>query len=148
MAQFTQFLDPYSGPVINIGISISKQRRAALIKEGFTVPDIQAVRALLDTGASGTCVDPSVLEALKLTPTGTIQIHTPSSGSTPAEAEQYDVGILVPGQQNQHPLIEDTVPVTSAVLSVQGIGALIGRDILSRCLFIYNGASSSFTLAF
>lgn len=40
------------------------------------------------------------------------------------------------------------VPVVEAHLSFQGIQALLGRDILSNCLFLYDGQSGVFTLAF
>ena len=39
-------------------------------------------------------------------------------------------------------------PVIASVLSVQGIEALVGRDILDRCLLIYNGSEGRFTFAF
>lgn len=47
------------------------------------------------------------------------------------------------------PLIVATLPVISAeLLVVQGFHALIGRDILDRCLFVYNGTTQLFTLAY
>jgi hypothetical protein len=36
----------------------------------------------------------------------------------------------------------------AADLSVQGIDALIGRDVLRDCIFIYNGSVGLFTIAF
>ena len=149
MAQFTLQIDPFNGPVILAGISVSSQRRTALEKANLAVPELQEIRALIDTGASATCIDPAILEALNLTPTGTTLVHTPSSGGNPEEADQYDVAIVVPGWTNQQqPLVIDAVPVIASVLSVQGIEALIGRDILGRCLLVYNGSEGRFTLAF
>lgn len=47
------------------------------------------------------------------------------------------------------PLIFQTIPVIAAdLLEAQGFHALIGRDILSRCLFSYNGEVGIFTLAY
>jgi hypothetical protein len=38
--------------------------------------------------------------------------------------------------------------VASELLGAQGFHALIGRNILSQCLFHYNGAMGLFTLAY
>lgn len=40
------------------------------------------------------------------------------------------------------------VPVIASDLSLQGIDALVGRDILARCLFVYDGPANMFSLAF
>jgi hypothetical protein len=76
-------------------------------------------------------------------------VHTPSTGATPAAADQYDVGLAIFAGTNQAPLFLATVPVIAAeLLQAQAIHALIGRDILSQCVLHYNGAVGSFTLAF
>ena len=79
MPHFTLNLDA-SGPVVNAGVSVSEGRRQALLAANEPVPEIQVIRALIDTGASFTSIDPAVLAALNLTPTGTIDIVTPSTG--------------------------------------------------------------------
>ncbi|HZF12839.1 MAG TPA: hypothetical protein VFE33_28965 [Thermoanaerobaculia bacterium] len=115
------------------------------------MPKPVPISALIDTGASCTCVDPSVLLGLKLTPTGSVSVNTPSTGATPHEAEQFDVALVIPAPSGQ-PLVFQTIPVVSAELLIaQGFHALIGRDILDRCFFAYNGnngAGGIFTLAF
>ena len=113
------------------------------------IPAPVTIRALVDTGASCTCIDPSVLQSLQLTPTGSASVHTPSTGATPAAADQYDVGLAIFAALNQVPLFLATVPVIAAdLLQPQGIHALIGRDILSLCVLHDNGTTGTFTLAF
>jgi hypothetical protein len=76
-------------------------------------------------------------------------MHTPTTGATPAAADQYDVGLAIFAAANQVPLFLATVPVIAAeLLQAQGIHALIGRDILQQCVLHYNGTTGSFTLAF
>ncbi len=77
-------------------------------------------------------------------------MNTPSTGSQPHTADQYDVSLLIPGALATHvPLFVGNLPVMCAeLLLAQGFHALIGRDILSRCLFAYNGATGTFTLAY
>lgn len=121
----------------------------ALQAAGQAVPQPIRIRALLDTGASCTCVDPSVLAALNLTPTGSATMITPSTGATPHQTDQFDVGLIIPGASgNQTPLVVDNIAVVASQLTNQGFQALIGRDLLKRCVLTYNGAMNLFTLAY
>jgi hypothetical protein len=93
-------------------------------------------------------MDPSVLAGLNLTPTGSVTMNTPSTGAMVHLADQFDVALVIPPPSGA-PLIFPTIPVVSSeLLAAQGFHALIGRDILDRCLFAYNGDSRLFTLAF
>lgn len=149
MAQFTIPLDPANGPVLTVFVGVSLARRDALMTAGREIPAGAPIRALVDSGASSSCVDPGILASLGLTPTGSVTVHTPSTGSAPHTAEQYDVSIIVPGTGSHHsPLVIPAVPVLSAHLALQGIDALIGRDILRDCILIYSGSLGQFTLAF
>ena len=115
---------------------------------GQPVPTAQTVPALVDTGASLTCVDPEVLTALELSPTGSIPVHTPSSGDDPEQMDVFDVSLQIWCGAGDPPLERRIIPVVGSKLKVQGIQALIGRDVLSDCLLVYNGTTSMFTLAF
>ena len=146
MPHFTLQVGP-NGPLVNAFVAVSQARTAALTAVGEEIPKPAPVHSLVDTGASCSCVDPSVLEGLKLTPTGSISVNTPSTGATPHETYQYDVALVVPAPGGP-PLIFQTIPVIAADLLPQGFQALIGRDILSRCFFAYNGDAGIFTLAY
>jgi hypothetical protein len=137
------------GPILQALVSVSQPRAAALAAAGQPVPRAIPIRALVDTGASCTCVDPSVLTGLSLTPTGKVSLTTPSTGATPHDADQYDIGLIIPAATGTPPLVLQTIPaVSSYLIAAQGFHALIGRDILDRCLFVYNGDVRLFTLAF
>ena len=138
------------GPVLPCFIGVSRERGDALVAAGMRVPEIVPVQGLIDTGASCTCVDPSVFETLGMSPTGKVPVYTPSTTEgTPHEANQYDISIRIPGfRDHDPPLIYLALPVIEANLSHQGYDALIGRDILNACLFVYDARSGFFTLAF
>jgi aspartyl protease len=120
----------------------------ALVAAQQPIPPAQPIDALVDTGADCTTVDPSVVRALNLQPTGSVSIITPSTGSTPYQTDEYDVGLYLPGP-TAPALVFPTIPVITAHLwHAQGFHALIGRDILDRCLFVYNGDMQLFTLAY
>lgn len=78
-----------------------------------------------------------------------MSVNTPSTGATPHSADQFDVALFIPGPPNSVPLIFQTIPVISAELwAAQAFHALIGRDILDKCVLVYNGSVKQFTLAF
>ena len=137
------------GAIVSIGIVLSGPRMAAMKVAGVAIPPPAMCSALLDTGASTTVIDLTVVVKLGLTPTGTVSVHTPSTGGTPAVCAQYDVGLaLILGSGQIHVLPSLVIPVIAVDLSSQGIQALIGRDVLREGVFIYNGDAGTFTLAF
>jgi hypothetical protein len=148
MPHFTMPFPP-GGPIVNAVVAPSQARQDALRAAGLPLPAPIRVRALIDTGASCTSIDPSVVAGLGLNPTGTAQVHTPSTGNTPHQALQYDVMIGIPGSDQSHPpAIFPTVPViTATLLGTQGFHALFGRDLLDDCVLVYNGSMKFFTLA-
>lgn len=139
------------GLLCNALLGISDARRHALQLAGATVPPLVPMRAMIDTGASCTCVDPSIITALSLTPSGAqLPMNTGSSGSTPFDADQYDVSLLIPASSTQYAAFRRaTIPVAEMPLVVSiGVDALIGRDILSECLLVYDGRNEIFSLAY
>ena len=105
------------------------------------------VRGLIDTGASCTCIDPQVFSTLGLQPTGSAPVLTPSTGAVAVQQALYDVSIMIPHADS--PLFISSMPVLESELFLgQGFHVLVGRDILSRCVLIYNGASGFFTLSY
>lgn len=135
------------GLAVSAAVLVSEARQQALADAGHPIPAPQRIVALLDTGASISAVHPDVLSALALTPTGKAEIHTPSTQGVPVLADTYDVRIGVfAGRPGDVHYISDTVQVTASVLS-SGIQALIGTDILKKCILTYNGADDCFTLA-
>jgi hypothetical protein len=73
-------------------------------------------------------------------------MHTPSTGAQVHHANLYDVSLVL-----MHPALSlsiSNVAVAEAQLSIQGIQALIGRDVLKNCLLVYDGQNGTFTLAF
>jgi len=139
-----------NGPILTAFIGVSEARSSALTAAQQEVPPPQQIRALVDTGASGTCIDPTILQALGLTPTGNTTVNTPTTGRQSQQVDTYDVSLFVPGAQaTDSPLVIPTLQVIAAeLLTQQGFHALIGRDVLGGCILVYNGPLNQFTLAF
>jgi hypothetical protein len=147
-----------AGCFVDVAIHISEGRVAALTAAGKPLRKPFLGAGLVDPGASNSMIDVTIVKMLGLQPTGVISILTPSTGSTPYNCNQYDVSVWFPQaptliQQTlqqaatPHP-VHLTLPVTDTDFSAQGFQVRIGRDVLARGVFIYNGLCGRFTLAF
>ena len=109
-----------------------------LRQDGEPVPSA-SVLAMLDTGASGTLVQTSVLDGMGFEPFSTAFLSTPST-TVPLERAVYRVRLV---------LARDVAFETNVVegpLGKQHVQCLIGRDILDVCRFVYDGPKRRFTL--
>ncbi|HXT57050.1 MAG TPA: aspartyl protease family protein [Pirellulales bacterium] len=136
------------GPLVECAVGVSESRRAALEAVNQAVPSFMRIRALIDTGASMTAVDPSVIEHLQLVPTGSGQIHTASSGDIPHACYQYDVALAIFMDSPEVHVVSMTIPVMEIPLAQAGFQALIGRDVLSYGIMFYSGDRAQLTLSF
>ena len=135
------------GPILQILVYASAPRRAALKAAGMPIPKPISINVLVDTGASSTCVDSSQLAKLGIPPSGLIDVHTPSTGSTPVQLSQFDVDLGVVLDNGKFHLIS-TLPVIESNFVSPGVDGLLGRDVLSQGILIFNGSAKTFTLAF
>ena len=93
-------------------------------------------------------MDPSVVSALNIPPTGITQLSSSTTGSAPATVNVYDVSIGIPGA-TQPPHVLGTIAVAeSQLLQRHGFHALIGRDILAAWTFYYNGPVGLLTVSY
>jgi hypothetical protein len=134
------------GPVVDALIGVSAARMAMLQATKQPIPNAVPIRMLIDTGASGCCVNAGLLSPLGLNPTGIIAVHTPTTGGAPVNCNQFDVGILIPHPQS--PFFVPVIPVMECQPLFGNIQGLLGRDVLSICQFIYIGPVQGFSLAF
>jgi hypothetical protein len=93
-----------------------------------------AFDGMIDTGAIVSVIPRALVEAWKLKPTGTITLS--GFDSPPQEYNRYWVEFVIP----------DLSPRLLCVPATDRIDVLIGRDILDKCRFTYNGAIKSYSL--
>jgi hypothetical protein len=137
-----------TGPLLTAFVGPSSPRQQALTAAGQQIPQATSGVFLVDTGASQTAVDKTLIVPLGLTPTGAGMFHTPSTGATPVPFPQYDVMLFIPGSKVGQAWIIEAMPVMECDLSAQGIQGLIGRDVLDRAIVVYNGPVNHFTVAY
>ena len=135
------------GPILELSIAVGRARRYVLTRFGLPVPEPIRVRALIDTGATFSCLDVSVFNRLDISSKGTVPVLTPTTGATNQLLNRYDVNLELFSAPNQRLFLFEDFPVLEAPLAAQGIQGLIGRDVLSRCVFIYDGNANNFSLS-
>src|SRR4051794_1484897 len=104
-------------------VALSTPKIDALKKAGQQFPLPVKISALIDTGASCSAIDPSVVKALGLIPTGTTHIYTPSTGAGSHPCHLYDVCLAFINPEIR--VVGVTIPVIEAELFNQSIQALI-----------------------
>lgn len=128
------------GPVVQVPVTIEQNAGKALLAQGQAVPTPKAGLALIDTGASNTCIDDAAAQQLGLP---VIDVaHMQSASHSRHQCNVYPVTIDIPGVVNLN-----SPRTMGAALAGQGLLALIGRDVLARCTLFYNGPLGQITLS-
>ena len=135
-----------SGPLLSVEVSIPSALADIYSRENKSTPTPKTGFALIDTGATRSCVDDSVIRQLDVNPIGVATSYTaggpkehnlfPAHFRFPAFKMDIDfssvLGVNLEGQNfNNEPII-----------------ALLGRDLLSGFIFVYNGTLGMYTVAF
>lgn len=130
------------GPILNVEISVPTSLARIWNKQMLTIPSSRTGIALLDTGASRTCVDRDAIKSLSIPSIGIERVYTPQGSE---EQNKYPVRVSFPS--TPLPSVEFG-SAYGATLKEQGIIALIGRDLLTHFVFTYNGPGGFITLAY
>jgi hypothetical protein len=130
-----------SGPRLDVEVHVPTAFEGLLVREGKPIPKPIVGKALIDTGASITAVDDSVITSLGVQAVGVATVLTPA-GQT--QRNQYPVRFIFPGSPLPNLDIHQAI---GGELLGQGFVALIGRDALSSVVFIYNGPGGMITFA-
>jgi predicted aspartyl protease len=126
------------GPVVQVAVTIEQNAGKALLSQGKTVPS-RSGWALIDTGASNTCVDEQAAKELGLPVIDVANMQSATHEKHPCNV--YPVQIV-------SPVVTLNSPRTmGAALASQGLLVIIGRDVLQRCNLFYNGPAGQFTLS-
>jgi hypothetical protein len=135
------------GPVIDLGIWIDRTMAHSLVAQGMAVPPPQIVRALIDTGADRTAIHPAALAMSSSVPAGTILVRRPGPIAAPRRVSLHRVRLAFGGGAVS-PITGRWVEIESAAVipADPAILALIGRDMLARCRFVYDGPKGELIL--
>ena len=135
-----------SGPVLQVEVSVPTALSKFLASKERPVPQPLTGWALIDTGATRSCADATVLTKLGLSPIGVVE-----AGTAGGKIRQYlyPAKLRFPGEGLE---IEFTsligVDLRGQKIADRELIVLLGRDVLSRCVLVYNGPGGFFTVAF
>ena len=129
------------GPLVQVGLTIEQSFAQALAQQGKTVPAPITGWALIDTGASVTCIDDAAATKLGLPVVDQVKMCSASHANTVQNV--YPAQLAVAGLNFTFNLPK----AMGATLEPQGIIALIGRDALSVCTLFYNGLTGETTIS-
>jgi hypothetical protein len=127
------------GPFFQIHVGVSRPRKNALLAAGKSVPPSLAVKFLVDTGASCTNIDSKIIGKLGVQPTGSVPVHTPSTGSRPINFLTYDVELSIAVSIGGSSQYIPSLSVLESDFSAQEFAGLLGRDFLQYTRMTYCG---------
>jgi predicted aspartyl protease len=131
----------HRGPCIQVTATVAATIAAQLNQQGIAVPAPVAGLALIDTGATHTCIDAAAAQQLRLPVVDVVTIASASHASS--QQNVYPVHFEVVGM----PIQMDSPRTIGAPLAAQGILALIGRDLPQFMTLFYNGPAGTITLS-
>jgi hypothetical protein len=136
-----------TGAFLGVNIDVPPAISAAITASGQAVPPSATGVALVDTGATLTCVHEPLLKELGLNPSGTVM------GGTAAGQVQQALYMV----RLTFPLLGWTVDLQVVGVNLSGqstnteppqpLAALLGRNLLQQCLLVWNGPGGFWTLS-
>ena len=135
-----------AGAILPVHVSVPLALEDFLRAKNQEIPSPTKGIALIDTGASKSCVDHSVLVNLGIKSIGVVKIGT-AKGATLCQL--FPSRLIFPTLRLRVNFSSMAgVHLRGQVIHDEPLIALVGRDILSRCLFIYSGYQGYYTLTY
>jgi len=135
------------GPAVPVEISLPSDQAKKIAAAGQVVPASVVGFALIDTGASASCVDVSVGQKLGLSAINQLTVHTPSGLD---KQSVFAVRMDFPG--GRLAALDPWFVLGSQLASLGVIPgaplvALLGRDYLGGRMLVYNGPMGGWLIA-
>jgi hypothetical protein len=136
-----------TGPLVAVEIAIPAALKAHLAEKALPIPPAKSGFALIDTGAFATAVDEQVFKDLGVSPIDSLETNTPHGKGT---SSIYPASVSFPGLAVRELKMERVVGCNLMwkTRDDKEILMLLGRDLLSHFVLIYNGVNSDITLCF
>lgn len=129
------------GPCVQVTVGLAQIIVNQILQQGKTPPQPISGMALIDTGATSTCIDETAAQRLQLPVVNVVNVASASHASS--QQNVYPIHIEIVGL----PIAVDAPQAIGAALAPQGLLALIGRDFLQHCTLFYNGITGEITIS-
>ena len=129
-------------PLIDVGILDEDTLPSGneITEEQIIAADVPRLRALIDTGASRTCLSKEVARAANLLPVGKREMIS-ASGITPVNTYLFSLGIPFAHDVDPTGQIKERLAVFRSIEGMEfnatnsSFDVLLGMDVLSKCSF-------------
>ncbi len=137
------------GALVDVRLGWAAARVRQLRRALQPIPPPADIRALIDSGAECTCLDTALIRQLGL-PLASFGIaNVPSAGGLLSTTEHdASLTVLHPSGDPRDCLILPDLIIVDLPIGQLGYQALIGRDVLDRCKFLYDGPAREFRLEY
>jgi hypothetical protein len=135
------------GLVVDVLIGLPGSAMQSLQQSGQSIPPPLLIRGLLDTGADATALSAACAQRLGLSPIARVSTQT-AAGSVIVDQFEISFSISAPHRTGGVLSVRPDLRVTQWLNPSPGLDALVGMDVLSEGLLIFDGPGRQFTLAF
>ena len=137
------------GAFVEVQVNWSAVQARQLRQAHRPVPPALDARALVDTGAEVTCVDAVLIQQLGLPLAQLALANIPALGGLRVGAHYHGgMTIVHPSGAPGASLTVADLLILEVPLGGLGYQVLIGRDVLTRCDFLYRGRRQRFALRY
>ena len=132
------------GAVLPVKVGVPKVLRDVLAKKNETPRPPMTVQALIDTGASRTCISPDICQKLNLKPHGVGKMLTVGE---PTFADVYNIYMDIEMGPGNFVVLDPIMVFAPSLAGAGNFQCLIGRDILAGASFTYLGYVNMFSFS-
>ena len=132
------------GPRLQAQIEITTALAELLTRNGEQLPNPVTGWALIDTGASRSCIDTGRIQGLNLNPVGVVDVTTANG---PTRQEVFQARLVIPQSTITAEGAFIGADLTGQDVNNQPLIALIGRDLLRNWHLVYNGTLGVITIS-
>jgi hypothetical protein len=135
------------GPIVHVTISPSTRSTTPTSQISSASSYSQSVPMLVDTGAERTLIDEALIDVWGLVYVSASWVTT-INGTKPVRSFEISLSLGASAPASQ--LCLDPLIVMARRSPFQGMPfrGLLGRDVLSRCVFVYNGPNHECSLSY
>lgn len=135
------------GPILDVTIAPGREAMKQISAAGQPRPSPQTVKMLVDTGADKSALDENLIEQWGIP---YVQAGWAKTMAGTKPVRMYELALSLKGQA-AHPTWDvESLVITARREPFQGMpySGLIGRDLLDRAVFVFNGPEHHCTLTF
>jgi hypothetical protein len=138
-----------TGALLEITVGWSAKDAVTQHGLGLPIPSPRQAIALVDTGAEITCIDAELSRQLQLPLEGFTPANLPAMGGLSInQLFSASLTFMHPSGKQRNYLRLREVTVMELGLEGMPFQALLGRDFLSRCRFVYDGPRNRFRVTY